>query len=180
MTGRRSNQLSHWAFLRRIYLQNRIHYYIHPRFYRLLSDHSISLCFSFFHSFLSHPVVFGSSISASLLSNDLYTKFLWRLRLQKQVFRSNPRPISSSQLHTLLHFHLCPIYLVVFKGSYYLRMGYLILRGASRLDAFSVYPFPTWLPGHAPGGTTGTPVVSPTRSSRTKVSSSQISYAHAG
>ena len=34
---------------------------------------------------------------------------------------SCPRPISSSQLHTLLHFHLCPIYLVVFKGSYCLR-----------------------------------------------------------
>ena len=32
-----------------------------------------------------------------------------------------PRPISNSQLHTLLHFHLCPIYLVVFKGSYNLR-----------------------------------------------------------
>ena len=31
------------------------------------------------------------------------------------------RPISSSQLHALLHFHLCPIYLVVFKGSYNLR-----------------------------------------------------------
>ena len=29
-------------------------------------------------------------------------------------------------------------------------MGYLILRGASRLDAFSVYPFPTWLPGREP------------------------------
>ena len=28
-----------------------------------------------------------------------------------------------------------------------LAMGYLILRGASRLDAFSVYPVPTWLPG---------------------------------
>ena len=28
-----------------------------------------------------------------------------------------------------------------------LTMGYLILRGASRLDAFSVYPVPTWLPG---------------------------------
>ena len=92
----------------------------------------------------------------------------------------SPRPISDSQLHTLLCFHLCPIYLVVFKGSYYLRMGYLILRGASRLDAFSVYPFPTWLPGRAPGGTTGTPEVSPSRSSRTKDSSSQISYAHAG
>ena len=53
---------------------------------------------------------------------------------------SSPRPISNSQLHALLHFHLCPIYLVVFKGSYFFRMGYLILRGASRLDAFSVYP----------------------------------------
>ena len=29
-----------------------------------------------------------------------------------------------------------------------LTMGYLILRGASRLDAFSVYPVPTWLLGH--------------------------------
>ena len=29
-----------------------------------------------------------------------------------------------------------------------LAMGYLILRGASRLDAFSVYPFPTWLLCH--------------------------------
>ena len=90
------------------------------------------------------------------------------------------RPISISQLHTLLHFHLWPIYLVVFKGSYRFRMGYLILRGASRLDAFSVYPFPTWLPGYAPGGTTGAPEVSPSRSSRTKDSSSQISCAHAG
>ena len=58
--------------------------------------------------------------------------------------------------------------------------GYLILRGASRLDAFSVYPVPTWLPGHEPGGSTGTPEVSPSRSSRTKDSSSQISYARAG
>ena len=61
-----------------------------------------------------------------------------------------------------------------------LTMGYLILRGASRLDAFSVYPVPTWLPGHALGSATGTPEVSPSRSSRTKDSSSQISYAHAG
>ena len=36
------------------------------------------------------------------------------------------------------------------KISYFFRMGYLILRGASRLDAFSVYPFPTWLPGREP------------------------------
>ena len=58
--------------------------------------------------------------------------------------------------------------------------GYLILRGASRLDAFSVYPVPTWLLCHAVGRTTDTPAVRPSRSSRTKDSSSQISYAHAG
>ena len=59
-------------------------------------------------------------------------------------------------------------------------MGSLILEGASRLDAFSVYPFPAWLLCHALGRTTDSPAASPTRSSRTKVSSSQISYAHAG
>ena len=64
---------------------------------------------------------------------------------------SSPRPISNSQLHVLLHFHLCPIYLVVFKGSYSSRMGYLFLRVASRLDAFSVYPLQTWLLCHALG-----------------------------
>ena len=90
------------------------------------------------------------------------------------------RPISNSQLHALLHFHLCPIYLVVFKGSYFFRMGYLILRGASRLDAFSVYPFRAWLLGRRLGSLTDTPAARPSRSSRTKDSSSQISYAHAG
>ena len=96
------------------------------------------------------------------------------------TFWLSPRPISNSQLHVLLRFHLCPIYLVVFKGSYYLRMGYLILRGASRLDAFSVYPVPAWLLCHEPDGSTDTPEASPPRSSRTKGSSSQISYARAG
>ena len=90
----------------------------------------------------------------------------------------SPRPISKCQLSTLLHLHLIPIYLVVFKGSYLL--GYLILRGASRLDAFSVYPVRTWLPCHGSGKPTGTPAVRPSRSSRTKDSSSQISYACAG
>ena len=90
---------------------------------------------------------------------------------------SSPRPISTSQLHALLHFHLWPIYHLVFVGSYCFRMGYLISRGASRLDAFSVYPCRTWLPSRAFGKTTGAPVVRPSRSSRTKDSSSQISSA---
>ena len=33
------------------------------------------------------------------------------------ALRPSCGPISSSQLHALLRFHLCPIYLVVFKGS---------------------------------------------------------------
>ena len=96
------------------------------------------------------------------------------------AFWSSPHPISNSQLHALLHFHLCPIYLVVFKGVYFFRMGYLILRGASRLDAFSVYPFRAWLLGRRLGSLTDAPAARPSRSSRTKDSSSQISYAHAG
>ena len=95
-------------------------------------------------------------------------------------FWSSFRPISSSQLHTSLCFHLCPIYLVVFKGSSTLRSGDLILRRASRLDAFSVYPFPSWLPSRAIGMTTGPPADGPSRSSRTKDSPSQISCARAG
>ena len=59
-------------------------------------------------------------------------------------------------------------------------VGNLFSRRASHLDAFSVYPFPTWLPSGAPGGTTGSPEVSPSRSSRTKDSSSQISCARDG
>ena len=106
----------------------------------------------------------------SKFHTDSIRSFLW----------SSPRPISDSQLHTLPYFHLCPIYLVVFKGSYFFRMGYLILRGASRLDAFSVYPFQTWLLCYAIGMTTDTPAVRPARSSRTKASSFQISYARAG
>ena len=96
-------------------------------------------------------------------------------------FWSSPRPISNSQLHTLLHFHPCPINLVVFKGTYFLKgMGDLILEGASRLDAFSVYPFPAWLPSYGPGGPAGAPEAGPPRSSRTKGSSPQTSCAHAG
>ena len=66
------------------------------------------------------------------------------------------------------------------RGLTHLCGGYLILRGASRLDAFSVYPFQTWPPCHAAGATTGKPEVRPARSSRTKASSFQISCARAG
>jgi hypothetical protein len=56
--------------------------------------------------------------------------------------------------------------------------GNLVLEGASRLDAFSAYPVPTWLPDDAPSGTAGTPEVGPPQSSRTRGDAPQASYAH--
>ena len=44
--------------------------------------------------------------------------------------------ISTSQLNVLPRLHLWPIDEVVYLGP----QGYLVLRGASRLDAFSGYP----------------------------------------
>ncbi len=49
------------------------------------------------------------------------------------------RAISTGQLNALLRLHLRPIDVVVYHGP----RGYLVLRGASRLDAFSGYPVRT-------------------------------------
>ena len=96
-------------------------------------------------------------------------------------FRSSPRPISIAKLHTLLRFHRRPIYLIVSEGSYsLLAMAILFSRGASRLDAFSVYPVRTSLPSCAFGKTTVAPEVRPSRSSRTRDSSCHDSCAHDG
>ena len=46
------------------------------------------------------------------------------------------RTISIGQLNALLRLHLRPIDVVVYHGP----QGYRVLRGASRLDAFSGYP----------------------------------------
>ena len=59
-------------------------------------------------------------------------------------------------------------------------VGYLFSRGASRLDAFSVYPVRTSLPCYAVGTTTVAPEVRPFRSSRTRDSSFHDSSAHDG
>jgi len=74
--------------------------------------------------------------------------------------------------------HSRPIDLVVFQEPSHLRAGNLVLEGASRLDAFSAYPVPTWLPGGAPSGTAGTPEVGPPQSSRTRGDAPQVSSAH--
>ena len=84
------------------------------------------------------------------------------------------RAIRTARLHPLPDFHLRPINVMVFHGPW----GDLVLRLVSRLDAFSGYPFRTWLPGDATGVTTGAPEVRPSRSSRTRDRSSQVSNTH--
>ena len=57
---------------------------------------------------------------------------------------SSYRLISTGKLHALPHFHLRPINPVVYWGPYQVNpVGDLILKQASRLDAFSGYPFRT-------------------------------------
>ncbi len=94
---------------------------------------------------------------------------------------SSPRPISTGRLNTLPCVHLRPIYLVVFQGPYPVNpVGHLISRRVSRLDAFSAYLFRRSPTSRAPGGTTGTRELRPSRSSRTRDSSPQMSCAYGG
>ena len=67
------------------------------------------------------------------------TRFVAAQRPDFVVTGSNQayRAISTGQLNALLRLHLRPIDVVVYHGP----QGYLVLRGASRLDAFSGYPF---------------------------------------
>ena len=95
-------------------------------------------------------------------------------------FKLRPRPISTASLQASRLFHSQPINLIVFKGSYSLLMRSLILGRASRLDAFSVYPFRMRLSSRATGVTTGTPLIRPLRSSRTRSSLPQTSCARDG
>ena len=91
-----------------------------------------------------------------------------------------PSIISTGLLKPLLTFHLRPIQQVVSLRSYTFQSRELILKRVSHLDAFSGYLCRTWLLSDAPGGTTDTPEVRPPRSSRTRGSPSQFSFAHSG
>ena len=67
-----------------------------------------------------------------------------QLANERDINPSSPRPISTGLLRVSPRFQIRPINLVVYQGSYSLKeMGELILRPASRLDAFSGYPIRT-------------------------------------
>ena len=129
------------------------------------------------------------------LSNTICSFFRGRPFLEQSPFSSlislpedfpvpyttqKPSIISTGLLKPLLTFHLRPIQQVVSLRSYTFQSRELILKRVSHLDAFSGYLFRTWLLSCAPGGTTDTPEVRPPRSSRTRGSPSQFSFAHSG
>ena len=133
-----------------------------------------ALCFRVAHSPLSSlPLPAPSKLHRSELTSKLTLSFVF--------LGSSPRPISIGKLHASQRFHRRPIYLIVSEGSYLLyAVAVFFFRGASRLDAFSVYPVRTSLPSCAFGKTTVAPEVRPSRSSRTRDSSRHDSCAHDG
>jgi hypothetical protein len=145
------------------------------------------------HARHSHSGVVRSINSAEITAFARFSAklIIWRrfhhTRLSVRTERTVPERIgvvkrsavSTGRLRRSLALHARPIDLVVFQEpSALIVHGNLILEGASRLDAFSVYPVPTWLPGDAPSGTAGTPEVGPPQSSRTRGDAPQVSYAH--
>ena len=59
-------------------------------------------------------------------------------KLNNTVFsvKLSPRSISNSQLHTSPCFHICPINLIVYKGSYFEMNGESHLKGGFTLRCF--------------------------------------------
>ena len=88
-------------------------------------------------SWLRHSVSFASQMSSLYhecsSTSKLAPSHSCYILPALSAFWSSPHPISNSQLHALLHFHLCPIYLVVFKGVYFLTNGISHLKGGFTL-----------------------------------------------
>ena len=86
-----------------------------------------------------HSVVMSTNIAAGCTCDVVHCQGQCMLLvICLSVTGSNQayRAISTGQLNALLRLHLRPIDVVVFHGP----QGDLVLRGASRLDAFSGYP----------------------------------------
>ena len=130
----------------------------------------------------------GTGVTTSISSPEMFCILTFQYTL-KNIYKSSvvhptkfawlsPRPISSGQLNTLLHLHSQSIkHVCLHVALLDYSMRYLILWRVSHLDAFSVYPFQTWLLSYATGVATDAPSVCPSWSSRTKDSSTQISSA---
>ena len=100
--------------------------YIYPRYTQALELHVIRML-RILHVI---PLKYRSDYKSNLKTSFRFASFVIPVL---SFLWSSPRPISDSQLHVLPHFHLCPIYLVVFKGSYWITPGISYLKGGFTL-----------------------------------------------
>ena len=84
----------------------------------------------------------GSGVPSPLWLPKKFGKFI-ETGMEGFFEKQDARAISTGQLHPSQGFHLQPINQIVYLGPSALSRGELILRQASRLDAFSGYPFRT-------------------------------------
>ena len=109
---------------------------------------------------------------------DWYYK-AWQEKHLQELRRVNSMDKPNGRLVLVSFTHCCAFTpSLSTRSSSWALQGDLILERASRLYAFSGYHNRTSLPSRALGRTTGTQEVRPSRSSRTKDSPPQISYAH--
>ena len=100
--------------------------YIYPRYTQALELNVIRML-RILHVI---PLKYRSDYKSNLKTSFRFASFVIPVL---SFLWSSPRPISDSQLHVLPHFHLCPIYLVVFKGSYWITPGISYLKGGFTL-----------------------------------------------
>ena len=131
--------------------------------------------------------IFGNCIDWStafvaLITTGLASRVSPGQRLRLRRVNSMDKPNGRLVLVSCTHYCASTSSLSTRSSSWALHypygLGDLILGHASRLYAFSGYHNRTSLPSRALGRTTGTQEVRPSRSSRTKDSPLQISYAH--
>ena len=127
----------------------------------------------------------GSKIACNLAPTKAFNNEIdWIVtRLSQRVSRAlrgvNSMDKPNGRLVLVSYTHYCAsTSSLSTRWSSWALQGNLILERASRLYAFSGYHNRTSLPSRAIGMTTGTQEVRPSRSSRTKDSPPQISYAH--
>ena len=118
-----------------MYFQNYIHVDISLRINFLRCRLSIVLQRSHLATSLLSVICFANvqSVSGMLLHKQACPESFLLHPAASSASWSSPHPISNSQLHVLPHFHLCPIYLVVFKGVYFLTNGISHLKGGFTL-----------------------------------------------
>ena len=118
-----------------MYFQNYIHVDISLRINFLRCRLSIVLQRSHLATSLLSVICFANvqSVSEMLLHKQACSESFLLHPAASSASWSSPHPISNSQLHVLPHFHLCPIYLVVFKGVYFLTNGISHLKGGFTL-----------------------------------------------